>query len=544
MLGENSTTDEPIHLVCGYSYLRQKAFGLNAEHPPLGKMLCALPLLFLKPQLPPGFREAETEEGELGRQFLYHNQIPAALMLNMARGVTIVLSLVLGLTIALFTKKRFGLEAALLALALYCFDPNFIAHGHYVTTDLIATLCFFVVSIAWLSYLERPDRRTLIITGFCSGFAAISKFSLLLLPLVLLLMYAGKRWTNGTTISLSGLFKAIAVVAAITGVVIYSAYGFETTLPISDKWVATYFDKTSDQLRADPTVPSTVVPLIDPSTPLGKASHWFVRKVPIPAFSFFKGIYRFYNHSYWGHDAYLLGSHSKKGWWYYFVVAIAVKTPAVTLALLLISIAVLIWRRGDISAWPRLPVLLIPPAVYFVTTLATPINIGVRHVLPIYPFLFVIIGAVVIQFPIARIPAGGLVLLLMIESFSSYPNYLAFFNFAAGGSQNGPNYLIDSNIDWGQDLKKLKQYLDRNSIREVCLRYFGSAEPGYFGIAHRDLAMYPAPATCSVAAASVNELYFKDSRIKRLLTCEPRARIGYSIYVYDLRDGECAEKSP
>jgi len=137
---------------------------------------------------------------------------------------------------------------------------------------------------------------------------------------------------------------------------------------------------------------------------------------------------------------------------------------------------------------------------------------------------------------------AGLALLplLLVESLSAYPNYLAFFNFLAGGSKDGPRYLTDSNIDWGQDLKKLKTYLDRNSIRSVCLDYFGSGDAVvYHGINACDLSAWPPPQSCRVVAASVTALHFKDSQLKPLLACEPRARVGYSIYVYDLTDGMC-----
>ena len=260
--------------------------------------------------------------------------------------------------------------------------------------------------------------------------------------------------------------------------------------------------------------------------------------VPIPAYSFWKGIYRLYNHLYVGHDAYLLGRNSSKGWWYYFPVAFAVKTPSAELALIVAAAALAFRVRGQLALpWYA---LCLPPAVYFAVSMMSSIDIGLRHILPVYPFLFITAAAILSRSRFGRAAALALACLLVIESLSAYPNYLPFFNFLAGGSKQGPRYLTDSNLDWGQDLKKLKTYLDRNSISAVCLDYFGSGEAVmYYRIGARQLSTWPPPQSCRVAAASVTALHFKDSKLKPLLACEPRARIGYSIYVYDLADDVC-----
>jgi predicted membrane-bound dolichyl-phosphate-mannose-protein mannosyltransferase len=532
MLQENSTADEPIHLVAGYSYLRERAFAMNAEHPPLAKMLCALPLLVLRPNLPADFRSWESEEGELGGRFLYRNSVPADVMLNWARSVTIILTLLLGWTIAHWTRRRFGAIAALMALTLFCLDPNFIAHGRYVTTDLLAALAFFIACVRWMEYLERPSRRGLIITGVCFGIALLSKFSLLVLPVIFVVMSC---WSENRSRRIVPLLH----VGIIGAVIVFAAYGFEVVVPISDRFVSQFLNETPEQIRADPMVAPSMVWLIDSSTRVGSGVHWAARNVPVPAYSYFKGIFRLSNHWYTGHQAYLAGQHSRTGWWYYFPLAFAVKTPAAVLAMLLVAAGIAAARGNQLGLPWR--VLLIPPAIYFLVSLTSTINIGIRHILPVYPFLFITIAVILTRSSLGHVASLVLVFLLAIESLSSHPNQLAFFNVLAGGSSNGPRWLSDSNIDWGQDLKKLKTYMDRNSIPSVCLHYFGSGDPSYYSVKRQDFSQYPAPANCMLAAASVTALHFEDSKLKPLLACEPKERIGYSIYLYELRNGECTK---
>jgi hypothetical protein len=170
-----------------------------------------------------------------------------------------------------------------------------------------------------------------------------------------------------------------------------------------------------------------------------------------------------------------------------------------------------------------------------VFSLNSHIDIGLRHILPVFPFLFIAIAVAAKRAQWMARAAMILVPLLVLETAGAYSNYLAFFNLAVGGPGAGPRYLADSNIDWGQDLENLKKYMDHSAIPEVCLSYFGSADPAYYKLAHRDLRAFPPPAGCSVAAVSVDELLSADSSLKPFLACRPRARIGYSIYVYDVQ---------
>jgi hypothetical protein len=240
----------------------------------------------------------------------------------------------------------------------------------------------------------------------------------------------------------------------------------------------------------------------------------------------------------------LFGEQKSGGWWYYFPVAFSVKSPAATLALLLVAfwLAAGRWKR-----WREAPlevyVLAVPLLLFLGFTMGSKINIGIRHLLPAYPLLF-ISGSVVLarwkwrfSLPMTLL----LVAALAVESLSIYPHYTAFFNVLVGGPESGPNYLVDSNLDWGQDVKKLKAWMESHGVGELCLAYFGTAAPSIYGIRFRDIILMKDAERetrgCVVAVSATlrQEVYVPEKMFAWLGGETPIARIGYSIYVYDRR---------
>ncbi len=465
---EAQTWDEGTHLAAGLSYWKTGDYRMNSEHPPLAKLLCAIPLLFMNVSLPFEYPAWEQRnEVDFGAYFLYTNRLSADQMLFPARCVTILLTLCLGIAVAFWTRRHFGDAAALFAVALVAFDPNLIAHGRYVTTDLAVTLFSFLACIAWVRALEQKTALAFVVAGVALGLALGSKFSaLFLIPVFVFLGFLRRPAWKGALIA--------AAAAAAMIVVLY-----------------------------------------------GPAGPWL----------YWRGLRDVLAHNGEGHEAYLLGQISQKGWWYYFPVAFLVKTPTATLALCAASVFYV--RR--VTA-----VLAAPLIVYAALTLGSSLDIGFRHLLPILPFLYVVMGVGAARMP--RWLSIGLVALLVVESLSVYPNYLAFFNRVSGGPGNGPRYLLDSNIDWGQDTKKLKAWLDSRGVHRICNVYFGEAFPVHYGV-----ETAPLPGNDDVearqsldcfAAASVTPLYglyVENDRYSWLRKLSPVAKIGYSMYVYDLR---------
>src|ERR1039458_9005823 len=224
---ESNIGDEPVELAAGYSYLRTGDFRMNPEHPPLAKILAALPLLALRPALPlDSTFWTKADEYGFGMRFFEQNSRSIDTLLFTARIVSILLTACLGLAIALWTRNAFGPGAAILALALYAFDPTVTAHGHYVKNDLPVTLFCFLAAIAWCAFLTRPGLRRLALAGVALGLAVATKFSALFLLPVLVILYAIRWWQRQKGLSLRhGIGSMLAATALAAGVVflVYAA---------------------------------------------------------------------------------------------------------------------------------------------------------------------------------------------------------------------------------------------------------------------------------------------------------------------------------
>jgi hypothetical protein len=252
--------------------------------------------------------------------------------------------------------------------------------------------------------------------------------------------------------------------------------------------------------------------------------------------------------------SFLLGEISDQGFWWYFPVVFAVKTPLPTLVISLASIGRSLVDRGNYL--PRV-FLLVPVVLYFFLAVWSGLNIGMRHILPVYPFLFILIGGIVAELWKQErwFTRGGVIFFgayYLYSSFTIFPHYFAFFNELVGGPKNGHSVLLDSNLDWGQDLRGLKQWMDHNGVKKTHLLYFGKADPKYYGIdafylpgswVIRDSANDQVPGYLAISA---NFLYgtklFLTPRqlglLKSFQLGEPVANIGYSILVYKLHPND------
>ncbi|MGC9969809.1 MAG: phospholipid carrier-dependent glycosyltransferase [Bryobacteraceae bacterium] len=540
-LQETQTWDEGIYLAAGYSYWKTGDYRMNREHPPLFKLLFALPLLPLNPSLPADRQVWDTaDQADFSYQFMHQNRVPADTLLFLGRAGAILLTLLFGLLLVLWARREFGAAPAVLALFLFAFDPNLIAHSRYVTADLMVTLFIFLAVVTWAKFLETKRYRDLVLAAAMLSLALVSKFSALFLLPLLLLFYLLRWWQEGRGGRLSAKHLAVSLVIAGTICVatVCVVYGPETVRSIH-----------GPRLTA----------VVDRSTPVSAALHWFGKRLGLPAHPYLVGLHAQAVHDHLGHPAYLMGQHSQTGWWYYFPVVFAVKTPTAVLLLCAACFGLaLLWlaRAGPLVALRGLRaiplrwlVVSLTPAVYFLLSMLSHINIGIRHLLPVYPFLFVLLAAALFhkrldRFRWARAGLLALVIaVLLAESVGIYPHYLAFFNTLAGGPGRGPEYLVDSNIDWGQDLKKLRKYLD--SIRwkqPVCVAYFGRASMTYYGIEYQGLPTTDdltgrgqVDCLAAISVTLLHDVYLGSASYRWLRERTPMAKVGYSIYVYDLR---------
>ena len=495
------TGDELAHLPAGYSYLRTNDFRMNPEHPPLIKEWAAIPLLFLDLRLD---LESDSwrrgEEDRFGREFFYENTIPADTILLWGRVPIVILSALLGLLVFAWARGVYGIRAGLLALFLYTFSPNILAHSSLVNTDLGVACFIFLAVLQFRRYVEEPSRNNLALAGLALGLALSSKFAaLVLFPILAILFGLALQWSRPER-GAGSLLIDLLLLVAIAFLVILFCYGL------------------------------------------------------FSARSYITGLREVLFHSQVGHPAFLMGQYSMGGWWYYFIVAFLIKTPLPTLLFLALSLSFLPKVKGIDRLEEAF--LLAPTLLIFVLASFSRLNIGLRHILPIYPFLFVFISKIAnLEFkrPILWGSAAALLCLWYLTSTVAIsPHYLAYFNELVGGPQNAPNYLSDSNIDWGQDLKLLKGYMDREGIEEIILSYFGDADPNYYGIRNQYLPAFgfggplytPSDYVLSsgvkrevlaISVSSLQGVFFEDHDLYGWLRrYDPIEKIGYTIYVYDI----------
>ncbi len=538
MRNESQSYDEGFELASGYSYLVSGDYRICIEHPPLARIIAALPLLALDPSVP--FDDVSWKKAdfiEFGHRFLYNNRLPADTILFAGRLMMVLLTMCLALAVAVWTKREFGALAGLLAAAFVAFDPNFIAHGHYVKNDAPAALFAFLACIAWGSYLQRRGRVRLLLAGLALGSALAVKFSCAFVLPVYVLLWWIFEWRGSGKIFPRRFPTALAGVMLIAVLVLGAVY-----LPYSD----TLLPFTRSQRAQHPEV-KMLYDTVNTASAFGRAAAWVSGRIGLRSHPLPEGFSIFVGHNSSGHPSYLLGKTSDTGWWYYFPVVFAVKsTTAVLMAAIILLIVA--FRRLPAIAWRKVPfrwyVVSVPLLVYLPLSMTSNVNIGIRHILPLYPFVYVLLGAGLAlglkRYAVAiRTVVVGL---LLVESVAIYPHYTSFFNVFAGGPANGHKILLDSNLDWGQDLLYLKKYLDANKIRKVCTCYFGSALPEYYNVPYEFVpptsdAKARAELDCIVAvsATPLFGLYMEPSYFTWLRERKPTARIGYSIYLYDFR---------
>lgn len=528
-LQETQTWDEGFDLAAGYSYWKTGDFRINREHPPLGKLINALPLLAMGPSLPldnPAWAQADSPV--FGDYFLYRNHIPPDTLLFAGRAMSILTTILAGLAFAIWLRRRRGEAAALTALCFYVFDPNLIAHGRYITSDIFVTVFFFFATVAWAAWLEQPTWRRLVLCGLLLGCAFTSKMSSLYLVAPFAVLYLIRWFQSPRGFGPLHLIRSFATLLGTAAAVIVLVYAPEAgrLIPATQTYRALHPEVM--RIHHD----------IEPGTAVGGILTFAGQRLGVQNHSFLVALNMIAIHNRNGHDAYLMGRVSQKGFREYFPVAFLVKTPVAVLLGLVVALIVAVRRLRHLSilTWT----LLLTPLGYFVLSMAGNIDIGIRHILPVYPFLYALIAPVLCSLR-SRLWLGILVL-LAVESLSIHPHYLAFFNFLSGGPGNGPSWLVDSNIDWGQDIKKLRVWMTANQVEKLHLNYFGRADLAGYGLPFEWLPRTPDLAEWEkvdgFAAASVTPLmgvYTQPGVMDYLRQRTPITKIGYSIYVYDLR---------
>jgi hypothetical protein len=498
------TYDEAMTLTAGYSYLVRRDFRLHRESPPLVKTIIALPLFMAHrlPFTPPPEQWRVADGFRIGQHFLYASAVPADRLLALSRSANLGLGALLVALVGWWSHRLWGPTAALVAIALAALEPNLVAHASVATTDVGCTL--FIVSTLYLLWecLASPSAARWLAAGIATGLALASKYAAITLFPIIGIVLAGHVLLEPGPRPLRARLRHAAGGAAL---VCLSA--------MSVVWAAYFFQ--------------------------GFAPWW-------------TGLRRFLALAAAGQASFFLGQYSYEGWWSYFPVAFLVKTPVGTLCL--IAASLILARAGAPLRRREALVLLTPVVVVLGVAMHARTHIGVRHILAVYPFLFVLASRLVTIRPRPAWLTAALVALALaataLSTLRVAPHQLAYFNELVGGPEEGHRYLSDSNLDWGQDLKAVKTFMEQAELPIIYLSYFGTAPPAYYGIRHQYVPgswplewplppdLVPADLERKMLAISLfnlQEVQTHDAQLFAWLRARrPVARIGYSIRLYDL----------
>lgn len=520
--GQSVTADELLHVTHGFFVDRYGDHRIQPENGVLPQRLHGLAALGSGAPLP---RLEDNEywrtatRGVVGHQFFYetgHDHFP---MLMGARALNMLFSLGTGLLVFAWARRLAGPLAGLVALGFYTLDPNLLAHAALATSDLAAT--FFLVAAVTVFWwqLSVPSPRRMLASAAVFGLACTAKYSAVLLLPVFALLLAGRIWLEPSAArrrwfrlapTLLGVhvIGSVAVIWALFG---FRYSGFSPALPPADHYTAPW---------------ATVLPFLGWQGQLID----FCRVWHLLPEAFLYG-YAWVLRSVELRAAFLAGQYSVTGWTEFFPLAFWWKTtPALLAGLLVAAFAGLRRWRGDRSfirtGLTTAAPLLVFFVIYWAFSLTSHLNIGHRHLLPVYPVLFVLVGAGLASLPWPRLARLGLPLALLtsqaISAVQTSPHFLAYFNVFAGGPANGWRLLTDSSIDWGQDLPGLQAWLEHENpprtAQPVYLSYFGSGEPAYYGINATRLpfingfkfvqAWYePGPGIYCVSATMLSQVY-------------------------------------
>lgn len=428
----SQTTDEPVHFLAGYQWLAEKQYSILPDHPPLARVLAALPLRLAGAQ--------DGHEQDIGtrinRMLMTGGRYEHNLALIRCGNLLFVLLAIVG--VALWARRALPPAWAFLATALFASLPPVLAHGGLATTDMAACGTFALAIAILYRWLDQPSVANALLLGVAIGLGAVSKFSFL-------------PFFGAATVVIAGV-EARALAARFRHI------GWRSCFHV---------------LLVTATAAGIVL--------LMYRGDWR---------NFLYGMRIVAAHAKEGHLAYLFGRRSQHGWWYYFPVALLFKTPLPFLILAPIGFA-----RRHLDA-------ILVAAVILAIAMATPINIGIRHILPIYVPMAILAASGAQRFwraaerretrrPLALLAPSALLAWLFVGTLVSHPDYIPWFNELALGY--GERILADSNFDWGQDVLRLRKVCRERHIDSLALEVFTGAPLEELGFPPRRRIWTPMP---------------------------------------------------
>jgi hypothetical protein len=553
---ESATMDEAAHIPAGYSYIIKKDMRLNPEHPPLVKDLAGLSIAaFVRnvnfPEKLNSWKENVNDQWSFGFDFLYRSQNDADALVFAARIPAIALTIILGMVIYFWARELFGAGWALLPLALFSFSPNFVAHGKLVTTDIAATLGVILALYTFNRYLASPTRKNFFIADLSLGIGLLLKFTVTLIVPILGILAFLKMLKEKNLVWIMR-YLGIGVMALL---IVWFVYA----------WHVWNYPQERQLRDARHILTSYGI------APLKNFDFWLINQ-PIlrPLGQYLLGLLMNMQRAAGGNTTYFMGEVSAAGWRTYFPIVYNLKEPLPILILIYLGLLIGIkgwWEKRQINL-PMFGMVLFV-ILYWSFSIVSHLNIGVRHIFPTLPLIYLLITAPIKQtfssltpgnstekssafninlsMELKRIAAWAGFLTLMLWLFIEFllwaPWHLAYFNEIAGGPPNAYRYVVDSNLDWGQSLKELRDFVIKQNIPKIKVDYFGGGDAKYYlGERFEPLtaSMGPQKGWLAISATFLQGERGRPApgfdqpygRYRWLDPYEPIAKIGYSIFVY------------
>jgi len=489
MRNKSVTVDEIMYIAAGYYHLKTGDYHMNMTNPPITKVLSALPLLALDLRLPALEKDPKEmdiiEQWKYSRSFFYDNDADADHILFLARVPIVLLAVILGLYVFLWSQQLYGSGAGLFALFLYSFSPNILAYSRLATQDLGVAAFMFISTYYFWKYMTCPGAKSLSVCGVVTGMAILTKLTaLLLFPIyaVYSVICIARKNDYGKYLKLPfvtrfdisrprlsqsiSLGSSILLIGLLSIITVNVGYGFQDTFQPLGK------DRFPMKIRERVGMHNNVT----------EGVYDGVREIPVPIpRPYLESVkFQFSNNLSGKRSLSLREALSNISKW---LTAVTIKTPIAVLLLMVASISLLM-TKGAMSEGEWLIVSLM--AIVVVVFWFLDNNIWVRYILPIFPAMHVMMSRILaINFKWRKVvmcTVAGLSLWYVYGTVSIYPHYLAFANETVGGPENGYKHFVDSNLDWGQDLGGLREYMSEKGIERIKLGYFGSADASYYGI--------------------------------------------------------------
>ncbi|MCH7989874.1 MAG: glycosyltransferase family 39 protein, partial [Planctomycetes bacterium] len=476
------THDEYWHLPVGLLNWKTGRFEFDTLNPPLVKMFAALPLLATDARAPS--IETPTAPAGYGDRFQSANHGRLQQLFLIGRCMIVLLSVFTGLILALWAWKLFGPGSACLTALLWSGSPTVLAHASLVTTDLGAAALFTATLFLLWNFASQPSLKSALIFGVVLGLAQITKYTCLLLYPLSIMLWFVIRYRNRDVSSVSKPVVAVQWTAALlvslgtlnTG---YLFGGSFSSLE-SYHFVSKDLSQISNALNGISAVP-----------------------VPFPR-DYLEGLDQQRHIMEQKHPVFLDQRWSTEGFGNYYLMAMLYKLPH-ALQLLILSSAVFLLFPGREERHTRVQLVLLLPAISLIAIASfSGMQLGLRYILPAFPFLFLFAGQTTRWLRWKQTPFRSLALSALIVGMllplGNHPHHLAYFNEYAGGPDEGRDHLLDSNLDWGQDLGRLKEFVEAHQIDDLHLAYFGTMPPQEYGIRFRlPASRHPEPGWYAVS---------------------------------------------